>query len=123
MVCLYYVDLFLLFGLCNSAALFSKYTDALQYAIQINKVQDVLHYLDDYFTVGPPDSPVCASNITTMISTYEELGFTINPQKVTKATTTTNFLRVDIDSVTMEARIDPSHLSETISLLKDILGH
>ena len=34
-----------------------------------------------------------------------------------------NFLRVDINSVTMEDRIDPSYLSETISLLKDISGH
>ena len=34
-----------------------------------------------------------------------------------------NFIRVDIDSVNMEARVDPSHLSETISLLKDFSGH
>ena len=58
-----------------------------------------------------------------MIAMCKELGFTINPDKVTKPTTTTNFLGVDIDSVTMEAKIDPSHLSETISLLKDISGH
>ena len=88
----------------------------------INKVQDLLHYLDDYFTVGPPDSLVCANNIATMIAKCEELGFTINPKKVTKPATNTNFLRVDIDSVTMEARSDPSHLSETISLLKGISG-
>ena len=51
-----------------------------------------------------------------------ELGFDVNPKKVTKPTTTMNFLSVDVDSVTMEARIDPSHLSETTSLLKDISG-
>ena len=38
-------------------------TDALQYAMKTNKVQDLLHYLDDYFTVGPPHSSVCANNI------------------------------------------------------------
>ena len=58
-----------------------------------------------------------------MIATCEELGLGVNPGKVTKPATTTNFLRIDIDSVTMEARIDPSHPSETISLLKDISGH
>ena len=98
--------------------------DALQYTMQINKVQDLMHYQYDYFTVGPPpDSLVCASNIMTMIAKCEELSFTVNPKKVTKPATTTNLLGVDTDSVTMEARIDPSHLSETISLLKDIWGH
>ena len=90
--------------------------------MQNNKVEDLLHYLDDYFTVGPPDSLVCANNIVTMVATYEELGFAVNPEKVTKPATITNFLRVDINSVTMEARIDPTHLSDTISLLKDYLG-
>ena len=120
---LYYVDIFLPFGLCSSPALFNEYADALQYAMKTNKVQDLLHYLDDYFTVGPPRSPVCTNNITTMIAMCEELGLTINSDKVTKPATTTNFLGVDIDSVTMEVLIDPTHLSETIFLLKDIAGH
>ena len=99
---LYYMDLFLLFGLHNSPALFNEYADALQYAMKTNKVQDLLHYLDDYFTVGPPHSLVCANNIATMIAICEELGFTVNSDKVTKPATTTNFLGVDIDSVAME---------------------
>ena len=123
MVCLYYVDIFLSFWICSSPALFSEYADALQYAMQINKVQDLLHYLDDYFTVGPPDSLVCASNIVSMIATCDEFGFIVNPKNSTKPATTTNFLGVDIYSVSMEARIDPSHLPEIISLLKDISGH
>ena len=117
------MDLFLPFGLCSSPALFNEYSEALQYTMQTNKVQDLLHYLDDYFTVGPPDSLVCANNITTMIATCKELGFAVNPKNVTKLATTTNFLGVGINSVTMEARIDPSCLSETISLLEDISGH
>ena len=111
------------FRLHSSLALFNEYVDALQYAMKANKVQDLLHYLDDYFTVGPPHSLVCTNNIMTMIATCEELGFAVNPEKVTKPATTTNLLGVDIESVTMEARIDPSHLSETISLLEDITGH
>ena len=75
---LYYVDLFIPFGLCCSPALFHEYVDALQYAMQSKKVHDLLHYLDDYFTVGPPHSPVCTNNIATMIAMCEELGFTIN---------------------------------------------
>ena len=90
--------------------------------MKTNGVQDLLHYLDDYFTVGQPHSPVCTNNIATMIATCEELGFVIDVDKMTKPVTTTNFLGVDIDSVAMEARIDSTHLSETISLLEGIVG-
>ena len=121
--CLYYVDLFLPFGLCSSPALFNEYVDDLQYAMKTNKVQDLLHYMDDYFIVGPPQSPVCTNNIATMIAMCEELGFTINSEKVTKPVTTMNFLGIDIDSVAMEARINPTCLSETVFLLKDIVDH
>ena len=86
------------FLLCSSPALFNEYADAPQYAMKTNKVQNLLHYLDDYFTVGSPHSAVC-TNITTMIAMCEELGFTINSDKVTKPATTTNFLGVDINSV------------------------
>ena len=123
MCCLYYVNLFLSFGLHSSPALFNEYANALQYAMKTNNVQDFLHYLDDYFTVGPPHSLVCTNNIATMIATCKELGFTVNSEKVTKPATTTNFLGVDINLVAMEARINPAHLSETISLLEDIAGH
>ena len=119
---LYYVDHFLPFMPCSSPALFNEYADALLYAMKANKVQDLIHYLDDYFTVGPPHSLVSANNISAMITTCEELGFTVNPEKVTKLATTTNFLGIDIDSVAMEVQINQTHLSETISLLEDITG-
>ena len=70
--CVYYVDLFL----------FNKYADAPHYAIKTNKVHDLLHYLDDYFTIGPPQPPVCTNNIATMIAKCEELGFTVNSEKL-----------------------------------------
>ena len=120
---LYYIDLFLPFGLYSSPALFSEYADALLYAMKANKVQDLLHYLDDYFTVGLPHSLVCPNNISAMITMCKELGFVINPEKVTKLATTNNFLGTDINSVAMEAQIDPTCLSKTISLPEDIMGH
>ena len=86
------MDLFLPFGLHSSPALLNKCTDALQYTMKSNKVHDLLHYLDDYFTIGPPHSVVCANNIATMIAMCEELGFAINMEKITKPATTTNFL-------------------------------
>ena len=54
---LYYMDHFLPFGLHSSPALFNEYADALQYAMKSIEVHDLLHYLDDYFTIGPPTLP------------------------------------------------------------------
>ena len=65
--------------------------------------------------MGTPHSLVCANNISAMMTIFKELGFAINPEKVIKPATTTNFLGIDIDSVVMEAWIDPTHLSKTIS--------
>ena len=73
--------------------------------------------------LAQPHSLVCTNNITTIIATCKELGFAINADKITNPATTPNFLGVDIDSVAMEARINLTHLSETISLLKGIAGH
>ena len=45
----YYVDLFLPFGLRSSPAIFNHYADVLEFTMWANGVQDLLHYLDDYF--------------------------------------------------------------------------
>ena len=68
-------------GVHSSPALFNEYADILQYAMKTNNVQDLLHYLHDYFTVGPPHSLVCANNIATMITMCEEIGFAVNSEK------------------------------------------
>ena len=51
----YYVDLFLPFGLCSSLAIFNHYANMLEFAMWANGMQDLLHYLDDYFMAGPAD--------------------------------------------------------------------
>ena len=108
----FYVDLFLPFGLRSSPRLFNDYADALEFAMRMEKVKDLLHYLDDYFTVGPPGTDECRTNMDTMVRVCKDLGFTVNPDKVTDPATTTTFLGIDIDSVKQEARIDPVRLKE-----------
>ena len=106
----YYVDLFLPFGLCSSPAIFNHYADALEFAMWANSVQDLLHYLDDYFTAGPADTSDCQHNIGKMVGVCRDLGFAVNPAKVTPPMSVTNFLGIDIDSVQGVARIDPELL-------------
>ena len=62
--------------------------------MQVNHMEDVLHYLDDYIMVAPQDSQVCTNNIDTMDADTKELGFVVNPKKVTQPSTTINFLGI-----------------------------
>ena len=106
----YYVDLFLPFGLRSSPAIFNHYTDVLEFAMQANGMQDLLHYLDDYFMAGPADTGECQNNIGNMVQVCRDLGFVVNPSKVTPPASVTNFLGIDIDSVHGVTCIDPEHL-------------
>ena len=81
---------------------------SLNYAMKSNKVHDVVLYLDDYFTIGPPHSLVCANNTTTMIAMCEELGFTVNVKKITKPATTTNFLGWTLIQLPWKPELIPS---------------
>ena len=63
----YYIDLFLPFGLCRSPTIFNYYANELEFAMQANSINDLLHYLDDYFTEGPAGTRECQCNINTMV--------------------------------------------------------
>ena len=62
----YYLDLAFPFGLCSAPYIFNTVAEAVEW-ILVNsyKVPDLLHYLDDFVTAGPPDSPQCAQNLST----------------------------------------------------------
>ena len=53
-----YIDTVLPFGLRSAKIIFTGVADALQWIIESNGVQHIMHYLDDYMLLGPPDSPV-----------------------------------------------------------------
>ena len=106
----YYIDLFLPFGLCSSPAIFNQYANALEFAMWVNGISNLLHYLDDYFTAGLTGSGDCQHNITTMVKVCREIGFVVNPSKVTAPSPVTCFLGINIDSCKGVACIDPEHL-------------
>ena len=60
------------------------------------------------FTAGPADTGECQDNIGNMVQVCRDLGFAVNPSKVTPPASVTNFLGIDIDSVHGDAHIDPS---------------
>lgn len=80
------MDLFLPFGLRSLPALFNQSVDALEFCMRLEKRRNLLHYLYNYFTVGPAGSTTCQENIDTMVWVCQDLGFLVNPKKVMKET-------------------------------------
>ena len=58
-----FIDTCLPFGLRSSPKLFNVLADLLSWILKQMQVTPVMHYLDDFLTLGPPDSPLCANNL------------------------------------------------------------
>ena len=113
----YYFDTVLPFGCRSSPKLFNYFADALQYIMKENGASTCEHYLDDYITVGKPDSDECAKNLQTMLDTCEKTGFNVNCEKVTHPATVIEYLGIIIDSEKMELRISEQRLTDVYNEL------
>ena len=108
-----------LFGLSFSPFLFNRLADAFEWILKKNyAIQALMHYLDDYFTVGPPVSPVCASQVHTIVKTADHLGIPFAPDKLEGPTTRLVFLGILIDSNLVECSLPPDKLSELLAELQ-----
>ena len=118
----YFVDLMLPFGLRSSAKLFTDVADALKWCMLYLGTSDVDHYLDDYITIGPAGTPVCADNLTIMLDTCKYVGFAVNPKKFTLPATEIEFLGLVIDSDNMEVRVSTDRVSDILEELRSFQG-
>ena len=48
-----------------------------------NSINDLIHYIDDYFMAGPTGTGDCQCNINKMVEVCREMGFAVSPYKVT----------------------------------------
>ncbi len=86
------VDKVLPFGLRSAPFIFTVIADALQWIIEQHGAQPIFHYLDDYITVGPPDSPQCSNNLTIIKTTCKNLGVPLEESKSEGSTPCITFL-------------------------------
>ena len=68
------------FGLRSAPLIFTALADALQWAIQQRGVPYIAHYLDDFISIGPPNSDQCALNQQIIMATCKELGVPLAAQ-------------------------------------------
>ena len=97
--------------------------DLLEWILLHQGVSCVFHYLDDYLTMGPPDTQVCHQNLRMLIEVCAILSINI-PLALNKAegpSTTLEFLGILLDTVRMEARLPPEKLARIQTSIQEWL--
>ena len=100
-----YIDGCIPFGLRSAPKLFNILADILSWIAHKRGVSYVIHYLDDFLTMGPPSSPICQQNLNMFIGLCSELGVPLAPNKVEGPSTTLTFLGIILDIQHMEIRL------------------
>ena len=113
-----YVDLRLPFGLRSAPFIFSSLADALLEIMKQQGVEWAIHYLDDFFTVGSPQSNEGHKNMAIMESVCVRAGLPIEPTKSEGPATSLVFLGTEIDSVAGILRLP----EEKLHSIKGALG-
>ena len=107
----FYVDLVLPFGLRSAPFIFNSIADLVEWILRNNyMIRDLLHYLDDYITAGPPCRPDCARNLVVASSVCQSLGLPLHPDKTVGPTTCLIVLGIELDSVLQIARLPATKL-------------
>ena len=93
-----YIDGCLPFGLHSAPKLFNILADLLCWIANQRGVSCILHYLDDFLIIGPPDSPACKKNLNTFIQLCDSLGIPLASEKIEGPSTSLSFLGIHLDT-------------------------
>ena len=117
-----YNDTRLPFGLLSAPQLFNILADLLTWSAQQNGVTFVIHYLDNFLTVGPTGSETCQRNFDILMHLCDDLGVPLALEKVEGPSTTISFLGIVLDIVRMEIRLPVDKLERIKEALSIWLG-
>ena len=106
-----FIDTCLPFGLRSSPKLFNILADLLAWILEHQGIHHLLHYLDDFLTMGKPQASECYSNLTTMKQVCQLLGVPLAAEKVEGPSTCLEFLAITLDTIRMETRLPEEKLS------------
>ena len=76
-----FIDTCLPFGLRSSPKLFNIFADFLAWILEHQGVSCILHYLDEFLTIGRPSSIECKQNLLTMIQVCQLLNVSLASKK------------------------------------------
>ena len=102
----YLIKLALPFRLCSVPCIFSSFADLLVKILTQNYgINLLLHYLDDFHTLCPPNAPVCQNNVNTCVQLFSEWRIPLHPDKLEGPSICLMVLGIELDSMTLQAHL------------------
>jgi hypothetical protein len=114
-----YIDTCLPFGLRSAPKLFNLLADLIEWILLHHGVSFLLHYLDDYLTMGPPQTQTCHHNLRLLIEVCAMLGIPFALEKLEGPSTTLEFLGILLDTGHMEARLPAERLARIQATIQE----
>ena len=114
----FYVDLALPFGLRSAPFIFNQFAEGWHWILQHNHdIRFLIHYLDDFLTAGAPDSHECQRHLDTIKGVASNLGIPLAAEKVEGPSTCLSFLGIELDTLSLTARLPNDKLIALRELL------
>ena len=102
----FYVDKVLPFGVRSDPYIFTCIADLVEWVAKQNcDVTFLMHYLDDFHTIGPPGSSVCQHNVDRSIDCFFKLSIPLHPHKLEGPSTCLTILGIELDFLNLLARL------------------
>ena len=117
-----FLDTRLPFGLRSAPIIFTALADALEWIVKQQGVRYLYHYLDDYITLGEPNSTECQANLDKLLECCGTLGVPIAQEKCEGPTTCLTFLGIEIDTQALELRLPADKLNRVQMTVREWLG-
>ena len=112
----FYVHMVLPFGVRSAGHISLDLVELV--AKRNNDVTFLMHYLDDFHTLGSPGSSVCQHNLDRSIDCFSKLGISLHLDKLEGPSTSPTILRIELDSLNLQARL-PQNKVDRITFVED----
>ena len=117
-----YMDRSLPFGLRSAPKIFTAVADAMTWALFSRGIWFVLHYLDDFLLIGPPESQEVSQAKEIATTVFGELGAPIVSQKTEGPSSRIIFLGFLLDTEAFQVRLPDEKLARLKQLIQDWQG-
>ena len=116
----FYVDMVLPFGIRSTPLTSPCFADLVEWVAKQNYVATFLmHYLDDFHTLGPPGSSVCQYNQDRSIDCFCKLGIPLHPYKQEGPSTCLTILGIELDTLILKVRLPQNKFDRITALLEE----
>ena len=121
----FYYDIVFGFGLRSAPYIFNLFAEALHWILDRHLPARIRHYLDDFLKIFSPNIPqdVVQHALEWAMALGTQLGLRFQPSKIEGPATCLEFLGIELDSRSMEARLPQAKLDYLMELLSNWQCH